>query len=131
MNAPSVDISEILEAISSLGLTFGTNLFIGREPTTPDNTVTIFDTPGSPPQLTYAQGENYYYPSIQIRVRNNSYINGYNSIKAIMDELHAYGPEAINGTVYNLIKCSQDPFLIDYDENGRARWICNFDIQRS
>lgn len=46
MNAPSVDIKDMLEAESSLGLTFTSDLFVGHEPNTPDETVTIFDTPG-------------------------------------------------------------------------------------
>ncbi|MEE9356487.1 MAG: minor capsid protein [Methylococcaceae bacterium] len=133
MNAPSVDIKDILEAESSLGLTYSTDLFIGKEPTSQesqDNCVTIFDTGEFPPQLTLTKGENYYYPTIQIRVRNNAYITGYNLINNIRDALHARNHETWNNTVYELIECASGPAFLDWDENKRARFIVNFNIQR-
>jgi len=48
MNPSSIDIRDILIAHTpTLGLTFATNLLIGLEPESPDNVVTIFDTPHS------------------------------------------------------------------------------------
>lgn len=130
MNAPSVDIKDILEA-ADLGLTFRTNLFVGKEPASPDNCVTVFDTPGGERQTTYEQGEDYHRPSIQIRARNNGYLEGYAFIQAVAAELHALGPETVNGSTYNVIKCMQEPFLLGQDENGRFWWVANFDIQRA
>ena len=73
MNATSVDIKDMLEAESGLNLVFGVNLFVGREPSNPSDCVTIFDTLGMPPQLTFDASERYEKPSIQIRVRSISY----------------------------------------------------------
>lgn len=129
MNSPSMDIKDILEA-AGLGLTFGTNLFIGQEPTIPDNCVTIFDAPGIPPQLCLDRDDAYYYPSIQIRVRNRSYLTGYELVNDIKTELHGVGHETWNGTYYSVIKCAQEPFLLDYDDNNRPRFVANFDLQR-
>ena len=42
MNAPSEDTKDMLVA-GGLGLTFGGNLHIGKEPASPRNCVTIFD----------------------------------------------------------------------------------------
>jgi len=130
MNPCSVDIKDMLESESSLGLTFASNLFIGREPTSPDNCVTIFDTPGGAPQQTYVQGEDYYYPSVQIRVRNNDYLTGWDLINDIKMLLHNKSQETWNGTLYSAIACSIEPALLDWDENGRARFVTTFDIQR-
>ena len=130
MNMPSEDIKDMLEAESSLGLTFGTNLFIGKEPTKPDNCVTIFDTPTLPPQLTFDRSERYEYPSVQIRVRNNSYTTGWTLAHDILNSLHGRGQETWNGTLYCLIRCSSGPALLDWDKNDRARFIINFNIQR-
>ena len=133
MNPPSVDIKDMLEAESSLGLVFLTNLFIGREPNTPIDCVTIFDTPGSPPMLSLNKADSdYYYPSIQIRVRKdmNSYLDGWSLINAIKELLHGSGPEIWNGTTYTLIKCTGEPFYLGRDENQRPWFIANFDIQR-
>ena len=130
MNPCSVDISDILEAESSLGLILGENLFIGKEPDSPNNCVTIFDTPGFPPQLTYIQGENYFYPSIQIRVRNIDYLDGWEMVNDIKNLLHGRGQETWNGTLYSVIVCVAEPSLLDWDKNGRAHFVITFNIQR-
>lgn len=130
MNPSSEDIKDILEAESSLGLVFGENLFIGREPSSPNNTITIFDTPGKPPQQTYKKGENYYYPSIQIRARNDDYISGITLLSSIRDVLHNMNNETINSTLYCSIVAKGEPALLDWDQNARPRFILNFDIQR-
>jgi hypothetical protein len=105
-------------------------LFVGQEPVNPINSVTIFDTPGFPPQLTYDPTEKYEKPAIQIRVRNASYIAGYQLAYNIKDVLHGLSNHIQNGTTYVLIQCMQDPFLLDYDSAGHPRFVCNFDIQR-
>ena len=132
MNVPSVDIKDILVAESSLGLTFAINLFVGKEPATPSDCITIFDTPGKPPVLTFEgkNGEGYFYPSIQIRVRNLDYRTGWELIDSIKEVLHGINNEVWNSTHYDVIKCTQEPFLLDWDENGRARFVSTFDIQR-
>jgi hypothetical protein len=130
LNAPSEDIKDMLQAEPSLGLTFATDLFIGQEPADPDNCVTIFDTPGAPPQLTYNKAEKYQYPSIQIRVRNRAYMTGWTLANNIKDALHGRAHETWNATRYEVIISTNEPALLDWDENGRARLFINFDIQR-
>lgn len=130
MNTPALDIKDVLKDVSSLELTFATNLFVGKEPTSPDNCVTIFDTPGGKPQLTYNKDEKYYYQSIQIRVRNNSYTEAFSLADQIEEELQGMAHETINSTYYSLIQTMGSPCLLDWDDNGRARVIINFNIQR-
>ena len=131
MNATSEDIKDMLEAESSLGLVFPTNLFIGREPTKPDDCVTIFDTPGGPPMIALSKADSdYYYPSVQIRVRNNDYTVGWDLINAIKVLLHGSGPEVWNGTTYTAIMCAQEPFPLGWDEHSRVWFVANFNIQR-
>ena len=131
MNATSVDIAAILVADTSLGLTIASNLFVGKEPTSPENAVTILDTPGEPPQLTLAgKGEDYYYPSFQIRVRNIDYRTGYNLAHDIMVSLHSRASEVWNDTLYTVITCISDVSLMDWDDNGLCRFIVNFNAQR-
>ena len=131
MNSPSEDVKDML--VADLSLVFATDLFIAAEPTLPKNCVTIFDTPGRPPQLTLGgkkANENYYYPSIQIRVRNTNYSVGDALIQNIRDSLHGRAQETWNGTLYSAIRCSSGPALLDWTENGQVRFIVNFDIQR-
>ena len=131
MNAPSVDIKDMLEAYSTLGLVYTDNLFIGVELTEPKNCVTIFDSPGMRPQLTMkGLGEKYEYPSVQIRVRNSKYLVGWDLINEIKDYLHGRNHETWGGSLYTAIICVGSPALLDWDENRNARFIINFNLQR-
>jgi hypothetical protein len=133
MNATSSDIRDILVAESSLGLVYADNLFIGKEPASPKNTVTIFDTPGFPDELLLTGSENgnsYQYPAIQIRVRNVKYTDAWDIIEKIKNALHGRANETWNATLYNVIKCTSGPALLDWDDNSCARLIVNFDVQR-
>ncbi len=130
MGPTSVDVKDMLEAESSLGLTFATDLFVGKEPDLPDNCITIFDTPGSPPDLNYDSDNKYFHPSVQIRIRNNHYLNGWNLAQDIVDLLHNRAHETWNGSNYTVIACLGDPMLLDWDQSGRCRFVVNFDFQR-
>jgi len=129
MNSISEDVKDILE-MESLGLELGVDLFVAREPSSPDNCVTIFDTPGGSTPLTYDKTEQYRYESIQIRVRNESYLTAYALAEDIRTVLHGLAQETWNGTVYSLIQCTQGPALLDWDNNNRCRVIINFNVQR-
>jgi hypothetical protein len=131
MNSSSEDVKDMLEEDSSLGLEFGENLFIGKEPSSPQDCVTIYDTFGSPPQLTFDGKDSLYeYPSIQIRVRNRKYQTGWALINDIMLSLHGRANETYNETLYTVIYCSSGPALLTWDDNEMVKFICNFNLQR-
>ncbi len=130
MQAVSKDVKDMLAAESSLALTFKKDLFIGIEPTKPDDTVTIFDTPSFPPDLYMDPTERYYYSSIQIRVRNTGYTEGITLARNIMELLHARANETWNGTMYTVITATGEPAWLDFDANHRSRFIVNFNLQR-
>ena len=129
MKASSIDISDMLKAESALNLIFATNLFVGKEPASPSDCVTIFDTSGQPPQLNLTD-QGMEYPSVQIRVRNIDYQTGWNMVDAIKSLLHGRAQETWNGTLYSVIYCASGPVFLDYDDNSRARFIVNFNILR-
>ena len=131
MNATSVDIASMLVAESELGLEIGSNLFVGKEPTRPDSCVTILDTYGYPPQLTMAgQGEEYFYPSVQIRIRNKDYRTADDLSMKIVRSLHGRAQQTWNDTLYTVIYCSSGPAFLNWDDNGLCRFVVNFNIQR-
>jgi hypothetical protein len=136
MQASSIDIKDMLEAYeeesssgSSLGLVFKTNLFIGKEPALPKNSVTIFDTPGFPPYLGLSD-VGYEYPSVQIRVRNTNYQDGWELIERIKNALHGRNHEIWNATLYTVIYCSSGPTPLEWDDNGNIMFVVNFNLQR-
>ncbi len=119
----------MLEAESSLALTLGDDLYVGLEPSTPADCVCVFETPGGPPQLTM-DIEKYEYPSVQIRVRNTDWQTGWNLAEAIKTALHGRAQETWNGALYTVITVANGPFHLDWDDNHRARFIININMQR-
>ncbi len=129
MNSVAKDICNLLNGVSSLGLTLATDLFYAIEPTDPSNCVTLFETPGEGSDLTM-DITTYYRDSFQVRVRNVDYDTGYNLAKDIEEYLNGINHTIINGTTYNIIECSTSPVLLDFDDNNRPRFIINFNVQR-
>lgn len=130
MNTPAVDIKDMLGGDSSLALTFSEDLFVAEEPMSPDNCVTVYDTPGGEAQVTLNKSHKLMLPSIQVRVRNNDYRNGWDQIHDIRTFLDARVGETQNGTYYSLIKAKSEPELLSRDENGRFIFVINFEIHR-
>lgn len=130
MNATSVDIKDLLEQEFDLGLRFTENLFIGREPLQPNETVTIFDVGGLPPMQTLTPGENYFYEAFQIRTRAESYERAYELCNDIMVFLISQAQVVINETLYSIISCTSGPAHLEWDENNRCLFIVNFQTQR-
>jgi len=138
MNYAAKDIRDMLVDSSSsdssdvggLGLVFATNLFIGREPSSPNNCVTIYDTTSFPPDTTFDPTEKYYRSSVQVRIRDLSYSDAMNLGIDIMESLCGRAQETWNGTLYTVITAKGEPFLLAWDDNNRAIVIINFDMQR-
>jgi hypothetical protein len=129
MNAPSIDIKDILAGTSSLALTFGTDLFVSQMPDTPDQCVAVYDTGG------YDQDADISYerPTVQVRVRGTKggYVNAYSLTQNIRDTLHALANYTINGARYIAIWCQGDILSLGYDDNHRPLLSVNFLIHRT
>ncbi len=135
ITTPNPATTDLVTILNSAGhtdvgtLTLGSNTFIGREPDAPDATVTLFDTPGRPPRRLYDPTIADQRPSVQVRVRDRSYLAAYTLITAICAALHNKA-FTVDSTEYTAIYVSQPPALLDWDANGRCRWVATFDIQR-
>lgn len=129
MNIASIDIKDMLLGESALGLEFAKNLFIGLEPSKPSDTVTIFDYSVIPPEVTL-DGAGTDTPSVQIRVRSSNLEQASSLAEGIRKLLHGRANETWNSTYYCLIYCTSGPQLLDWDENGRCRYVVSFNIQR-
>ena len=129
MNAPSLDIKDYLDGESSLGLAFGTDLFISEMPPVPDSCVCVYDTGGENPNPDY----NYEKPTIQVRIRGakGKYLDAYNLAQDIRDFLNGKHNEEINGARYIVILCEGDIFFVGYDDNHRPLLTVNFRLHRT
>lgn len=130
MNPPSIDIKDMLDGDSSLGLSFGTDLFVGEIPSDIRGlAVCIYDSGGDPPNLTYV----YEYPAIQIKVLSakGDYEGGHELAQACRDALIALSNTKINSARYILIKCSSDIIHLGLDGNRRNIFTVNFELHRT
>lgn len=133
MNPAGKDIANILQDLSSLGLTLATDLFYGRMPdgANLDNIVAVIDNPGDAPQLTLQKTTSgYKFSSVSIQVRNVDYDDGYEVINDIIDYLHGLSGVVESGTLYTLVKAMADPQVLEFDENDRVIFMVNFEVQR-
>ena len=125
MNAASVDIKDMING--QFGLSFAVNLFVSNEPASPDDVVTIYDTPGLPPGLSHQNDDKSQYPAFQVRTRNVDFQTGYALAENIRDFLHGY-KTTINGTKYELIRSLNSiPFQLKLDDKRRVIFINNFE----
>ena len=128
MNAASIDIKDSLED-AGLGLIYKKNLFIGKQPASPDDCVTVIDTPSFTPDNTL-DNVRYYRSSVMVQVRNNGYTAGMVVARNVMDWLHGRANSTWNSTLYTVIQATGEPAPLAWDENDRTIIIINFNLQR-
>ena len=128
MNSPAVDIANILESSAFNYGVVGTDLFVSREPLTPVNCTTIYDTGGFAPE---SADEIYDRPTIMARIRNSSYSGGYAKVQAIKTALHNAHQITEGGTRYIAIWAQSDILFIGYDDSNHALFTINFRIHRT
>ena len=130
MNTFSEDIKDMMAAESTLALTFGTDLFIGKEEKDPNNCVTIYDTPSSPPDLSLNNEERFYNSSVQVRIRNRSYTVGMALARNILELFHGRAQETWNSTLYTVITATGEPAALAWDDNDRIIIVINLNTKR-
>ena len=129
MNPTSVDIKDIL--VSEGGFTFGTDLFIGTQPPTPLNCVTLFDTTTSPPDGTIDGNNVFFQEGLMLWVRNESYEGAYLQAQGILSLLHNRAGFTQNETFYLYCNLQSGPNALGEgdDEEGTILTL-NFNLQR-
>lgn len=136
MNASCKDIATMLNDESSLGLTLMTDLFYNylppeKEGIVGSDIVSVMDNGGGEPMLQLSKIlSDYYFPSVNVQVRNYDHDSGYAQIFSIFQFLHGTSDVVVNSTYYALIKAISDPQLLHRDQNERYVFVVNFDIQR-
>jgi hypothetical protein len=103
----------------------GGTIFLGFVPTSPDQVLTLFDTPGPPASGTLP----YDTPSFQVRVRGTQDVRtAYNKALQVYGALHGLHHTTLPGGTW-LLKClgmQSGPVGIGVDDNGRHIYVVNF-----
>jgi hypothetical protein len=130
MGAPSVDIKDVLvtASVGTFASTSGWSIRISKEPTSPDSTITVYDTGGFEPSAKWLLD----FPTVQVRVRGDKldYVAAYAKIQAVKDALLGLPRQTVNGTVYVGVWQEGDIFSLGYDDTDRPLLISNFRIAR-
>ncbi len=119
MSSPAEDIRQKL---IDLGVTV--DIFINSEPTEPSTVVTIYDTPGEPPNPKWLLDE----PTIQIRSRSESQATAYSNIRDIRDRLLGIAQFIEGAKTYIGIWAKDDINFLMQDESNRSIYVTNMRI---
>lgn len=127
MNSPAVDVISLLAANNLIDGQTGWTGRVSREPDTPDQCITVYDTGGYAPF-----GYGAEQPTVQIRIRGmlNGYSQGYAKAKEVRDLLENQENIIINQTEYDAFELMGDLTSLGYDEKSRPLFVCNFRLIR-
>lgn len=139
MNSPAYIIAKYLE---SLGVgTVGTDIFVGKEPETAGTIATLYDTGGRDPMhnLCADPDANTWRPSVQLRVRADSYPTAFARISAMRRSILgltgysitevAAGVQTTDSILDTVAR--SDIISIGEDANNRPVLTANFDLLSS
>jgi hypothetical protein len=124
-------ISEILQA-DGVG-TFATDIFVSKEPESPDNCITIYKTGGLPDNCLTVGNRTQEVHNFQVRVRNNNYLTGHTIMESVRTSIEKGIKTLVDsgGTNYFKIELSSLPFDLQRDTKNRAIIVANFSCMRS
>lgn len=125
------EVAQILENENFGKLWDSTSWYIavGEEPEKPDQSITVYDTPGREPH--YA--DKVEHPSVQIRVRGSAgdgYLLAATKISQIKHKLVFNGTFVLSGVDF-VFWAEGGEFWLMNDENRRPIFVLNLRIQRS
>lgn len=118
----AVDIKDLLVA-EGVG-TFGTDLWIGREPAAGGEAVTIYPSGGQNPNPKWGRD----FPTVKIKISGdvNDYAGGWTKAQEVKDALLGATPQDINGNRYASFRMQGDINFIGYDSNSRPMFTTNW-----
>jgi hypothetical protein len=127
MSSPAHELALFL-AGKGVGV-FAQTLHVSREPTSPDNVVTLYDTGGSNP--LYSDHAELREQNIQVRVRNTSYPNAYTKMQEVVRLFQGQEPFTQGVHDYAGVWQIGDILSIGRDDNDRVLLTGNFRVVRS
>lgn len=124
-------LDEIGAQLSGLGLVGGASgwtLAKGYVPPDPDHVVTLFETPGQPPEAAVDMD----HVGFQVRVRGS--VKEYDVARAQLESIYAALHKltgTLSGTYYVSILASSGPLPLGEDQSERPEIVQNYLCQRS
>lgn len=128
MNSPAHDTALYLELVGATGAIGGSDgwpVFVGREPITPVDVVTCYDTGGTAGPLV-----DLRHPTVQVRVRSSTYNVGWQKMNEILEILVEPFFYAVTGATILGWRTISDAAFIGRDDKDRAVFTANFEMLR-
>ena len=126
-------IFQIAQILQNDGVgTFGTDIFISKEPESPDNTITIYKTGGLPDNTLKVGNYTQEIHNFQVRVRNNNYQVGHTTMNSVRASIEK-GIKTLTdsgGTDYLKIQMVSLPIDLIRDTTNRCIITANFTCMR-
>lgn len=124
-------ISEVGAYLASLGLglTVGTNLFEGMEPSEPDLAICLYQRPGREPIRTSANTLVVEQPGLQVLGRGNDYETLHSLMASIRTSLQNFSG-TLSGVEYLQITAADAIHDLGTDELRRFRLSLNFRVMK-
>ena len=122
MASPAADVAGLINSQSIA--TSGTDLFVGRTPTSPYKCVVVMDSGGAAPNPKWARDD----PDIQIIVRGdrNNYSDAYDLALSIKNYLLGLELQTVGTKIYARFIMRSDITFIHYDENNCPVFTMNW-----
>jgi hypothetical protein len=123
---------EIAKYLQDLGIgTVGTSIFAGTIPAGVATAIGITQYPGSPPELTCgSNGWTLERPRLQVTVRDPSEAGAIATARTVVEALTKVAGQTIEGIRYRAVTVLQSPGLLFRDENDRAIYGCNVEVEK-
>lgn len=121
----SLVVNDIADFLSNNGIgSTASTIFIGHQPASPANCVTVLDTGGMRPDIDIPTK----HPTFQILIRNTSFLTGRNLLETIRDLLHqTIGRVLTTDIYYYYIFALAEGGHIGRDEQGNEEFSINFE----
>lgn len=116
---------------AAIGVTVGTNLFLGVLPDTTVDVGSLIEYDGLTPlhRHTETSASMTEMPRVQLMWRSDDYNTGMDIIRAVWLALEATNI-TIDGTFYQRIQADSNPFHMGRDENDRWLFAANFTVTK-
>lgn len=129
MNAPSVDVKDVLEG-EAVG-TFGTDLFISAEPASPDSCVTLYDYNQVEAPMVNPDLYPFQTGFVQIRVRDPHFAAAWAKCAEVLDAIvRQPGKFTSSGVHYIDVQKINGPAFLLKDDANRTIVVANVRIFR-
>jgi len=127
----AVDIKDrlVTDGIGTFAATSGWGIYISREPTTPDTSITIYET-GSVTEPSPKFKLDFNTFQIRVRGARNGYAAAEAKTAAIKAALLGLGGVTLNSTKYVGIWMVTDILFLKYDEGERPIFVTNWRVAR-